>query len=185
MPEDYFLTFVDNKLSAPSLGGEPLSPAAQFIHTQFRTLALHPQFPFSHIQAVFQKGNYHFGIFKEMGSQETTQALKGSLDRWIEEDSLGQASRPVFVSCYKTPVFPINQDQLALLLRQMLQNTGAEYLEDANLDQASRLEGINLKFCYRQTQLNVRSLFSGNSKFWMRFGWPSLIFSRISLANKS
>lgn len=185
MPEDYFLTFVDNKLSVPSPNGESLSLAAQFIHTQLRTLALHPQFPFSHIQAEFQKGNYHFGIFNEIGSQETTQALKSSLDRWIKEDSHNQASKPIFVSCYKTPVFPINLDQFALLLKKMLQNIGAEYLEDANLDQISHLENINFKFCYHRIQLDVKSLFSGNSLFWMRFGWPSLIFSKIDLASKN
>lgn len=176
MSIDHYLIFKDNKLvSAIDEITQP-SAAAMFIHTQFRALISNAQFPCPGARTTFSQGTYRFGVFDQMGTKETAQALAHSLRNFIEARRTMDTMYTAFVSCYKEPL-PLTHEQFAYQLWSMLQELHVEDLSEWDPKTSSDPESPDFAFSFGGMSFFIAGMHSGSPRFARRFGWPTLVFN--------
>lgn len=175
MAKDHFLTFLDGKLVSQNREEGP-TEAAQYIHTQFRAMILNAQFPCPGARTTFSRGTYRFGVFEEMGTKETAEALGNSLRKFIEERASMNTMYTAFVSCYKEPL-PMNHEEFAHNLWKMLQELHVTDLSEWDPKYSTDPESPDFAFSYGGLSFFIAGMHSGSPRFARRFAWPTLVFN--------
>ncbi len=176
MSVDHYLQFVGNKLISGHDGITPASDAAIYIHSQYRNMILSTPFPCPGAKTTFSQGTYRFGVFDEMGTEETAKALAESLRSFIGTRASMDTKFTAFVSCYKEPL-PMSHEEFAYNLWKMLQELHGADISAWDPSFSSDPESPDFAFSFGGLSFFIAGMHSGSPRFARRFAWPTLVFN--------
>ena len=159
---------LDKKGHAPAL--------AQFVHSQFRTLALHHEFPCVGAKSAINRGMYKFGLYLEMGSAESTTALCRDLRTFITEYIPKDGYFTTFIASFVGPI-SLDEEQFESLLWQQLQRMHDNDEVDWDETVSSAPNDPSFAFSFAGCAFFVIGLHASSSRWARRFAWPTLIFN--------
>ncbi len=176
MSVDHYLQLIDNKLVSAHDGVTPASEAAVYIHSQYRNMIQSSPFPCPGAKAVFAQGTYRFGVFDEMGTEETAEALGESIRSFITARASMGTMFTAFISCYKEPL-PMNHEEFAYNLWTMLQKLHGTDISAWDPSFSSDVESPEFAFSFGGLSFFIAGMHSGSPRFARRFAWPTLVFN--------
>lgn len=165
-------------------GCEPPSFAlAELIHDQFRALVLHPGFSCLGAKSAFRGHGYRLGIYHELGSPRSTEALMRDLAVFVAmlDQRAGDDARPqklqTFVASFLGPVSADDAAFERLLWTQLqaLHDRDPASFWDPTV--SSDPEDAHFSFSIAGRAFFVVGLHAASERWARRFAWPTLVFN--------
>ncbi len=166
---------VDGELAAAS--GEPSRMATE-VHAALRAVLHDPDFPCLGARSVVNQGSYRFGLYEELGGEETTQGLALDLARFVDELPSIDGQFVSFITCFKEPKPRTPKPFEDLLWKQLaaLHKLDREHFPwsgDVSRDPANG----NFSFSFAGHPFFVVGLSPSSTRWARRFPWPTLVFN--------
>ena len=147
------------------------------VDAAFRSFVEDPQFPCLAGKGVVRASGYSSGVYGELGSRESTEALAADLTRFVHDAADDESRLHAFVA-----VFPSSRcaDESAFELDlwnqlQRLSDHDVQSSWDASVsDEAS---DNDFAFSFAGRALFVVGLHPHSSRLSRQFRWPSLVFN--------
>lgn len=159
------------------LEGAP-SPLAQFVHDQLRAFVLHPSFACVGAKSAFSRETYRFGMYGEMGSEETTAGLARDLFSFVQEQPSFGEGLSSFVACFTGPSLP-DELHFERVLWKQLQSLHEIDLLHSEWDPtvSSDSEDPLFSFSFAGRGYFIVGMSPVSSRWTRHFAWPTLVFN--------
>ena len=171
-----YAEFRDGRLVPVADTGRPLPALAEFVHGQFRSLALEPRFPCVGARSAMHQGTYRFAMYGELGSAEATAALCRDLRAFVAEQPATGHPPNTFVACFAGPTATDDAAfrSLVRLLTDGLVDDDAEPWDPAV---SSNPEDPHYAFSFAGRAFTIVGLHAGSPRWARRFAWPTIVFN--------
>lgn len=174
-PDAYMAVSEEVLLSA--IDKQKVSKQARFIHDQFRSLILHPQFPCPGAKTAFSRGTYRMGVFEKMADTSSTQLLGQALAAFVAERESMDREFTTFIASFKEKVMPTADCGFTELLWNQLQLLHEIDQSEWDPKVSSDPEAANFSFSFGGCAFFVIGIHSESWRYARRFGWPTLVFN--------
>jgi uncharacterized protein len=165
----------DGELSHP-FDPQPPSALTAFVHDSFRALVLNERFSCVGGRAAVRQNAYRFGLYEQMASSVSSEALACDLARFIADPSLRDKPFTAFVASFIEPV-PVDERQFEALLWAVLQQLHETDAEPWTPDAQANPDSPDFSFSFGGIGFFIVGLHAGSSRASRRFAWPTLVFN--------
>lgn len=168
----------DGERLIDAVTGISASVRTAYIHDLFTAMATTQHYPCIGAKAAVARRSYRFGLYGELGAEETTRDLSLALDRFVAEQEKIDLQFATFVTVYQGPAIPSEHEFERLLWKQVqaLADLDAPRSEwDPKV--SSNPDDPKFSFSYRGSAYFVVGFNPTASRIARRFGWPLIIFN--------
>lgn len=172
----HYMKLSENQLRNAIHNDAKIPDHAQFIHTQFRSMVLSPQYPCSGAKTAISQGTYRFGVFGSIGERSEAPFLLEALSQFVQERVEIGGEFTTFIAAF-TGNPPQNQSHFTELLWNQLQYIhDIDPLEwDPSVSQDP--DSPYFSFSIAKNAFFVIGMFGGSSRWSRKFAWPILVFN--------
>jgi uncharacterized protein len=161
--------------AAGELVGADVDPFLREAHREFRERILCGDFPCVGAKAAFHDQSYHFAVYAELASRETTSGLCRDLFEFRERRQKTD-SYTTFIAVFAGPL-KLNELEFENLLWRQLRHLHsadvAHWAPDVNSDPAD----AHFSFSFAGRAFYVVGMHANSSRVARRFRWPTLVFN--------
>ena len=150
------------------------------VHDEFRTKILNRLTPFSCIGAtsVFKQNNYSFGMYRDMGTKETTLALAHNLFTFVKEQDAMNSNFTAFIAAFENPI-PLDElhfEKLVWTQLQMLHDEDSKY-HSWDTDFSSDVNNHRFSYSFAERSFFIVGMHPKSSRIARQFSYPLLVFN--------
>jgi hypothetical protein len=168
----------DGKLVNELDPGRIPSPLAQFVHENFRTRVLDPEFPCVGAKAAVNNNCYRFGFYPEMNTPVATAGLAHDLWEYVRELLTFGASYTTFVAGFAGPVIADERGWEELLWAQLQSLHELDRRHHAwDPTVSSDPDDPGFSFSFAEQAFFVVGLHPMSSRLARRFDYPVVVFN--------
>lgn len=160
--------------------GQQSSQKVLEVHNELRAKILNRLTPFSCIGAtsVFKQNNYSFGMYRDMGTKETTLALAHNLFTFVKEQDAMNSNFTAFIAAFENPI-PLDElhfEELVWTQLQMLHDEDSKY-HSWDTDFSSNVNNHRFSYSFGERSFFIVGMHPRSSRIARRFSYPLLVFN--------
>ena len=143
-------------------------------HAALREFVLHPDFPCVGAKSAFQRGSYQFGLYQQLGSDDSNQLARDL--GYFAAQAPSDDDFTTFVACFEGPR-DLTEDSFERLLWQQLQQ-----LHEADSiawpdGYSSDPDDAHFAWSFHGVPFFVVGLSPASSRFSRQFAFPTIVFN--------
>jgi uncharacterized protein len=158
--------------------GGSVPPMTAFVHDNVMALALNEQFTCLGAKSAMRQRSYRFGLYRELGSPESTAALAHDLYAFVGEVPEIDGDFATMIASFESPG-ALEEESFERLLWATLQQ-----LHDLDVDHDEWAPDVSqdpddpaFSFSFAGTAFFIVGLHAASSRATRRLAWPTLVFN--------
>ena len=168
----------DGKRLVRGPDGTPPTPMTAFVHDNVLALALNPQFTCIGAKSAMRQGSYRFGLYPELGADDSAAALAHDLYSFVGETPVIQGDFTTLIASFESPVITDEYMFEQLLWRTLqklhdLDRPHHGWASEVSADPADPA----FSFSFAGTAFFIVGLHAASSRATRRLAWPTLVFN--------
>jgi FPC/CPF motif-containing protein YcgG len=160
------------------LDGVPATRMTAFVHDNVRALTLNPQFTCIGAKSAMRQGSYRFGLYPELGADDSVAALAHDLYCFVGEVPSIEGDFTTLIASFGSPAIADEYmfEQLLWSTLQKLHDLDAAHHGWAN-DVSADPANHRFSFSFAETAFFIVGLHAASSRATRRLAWPTLVFN--------
>lgn len=160
------------------VGESPAGHQAEEMHAAFRAILHDPDFPCLGAKSIVNQESYRFGLYAELGRQDSTQQLAADLSAFIQERPSITGDFTSFIAAFSDPKILTPKRFETLLWRQLLALHDVDAVDHAWAPGVSSdPDESNFSFSFAGHAFFIVGLAPSSRRWARRFPWPALVFN--------